>query len=94
MERSGSLCGRVAAPRETQHGSQCCTIEKKLLAGAPWRSNWPGHRCCTIGKQLPAEKSQGTIGKNLKSTRKPHTELLVEESEEDSIVFCNFGGKM
>ena len=34
------------------------------------------------------------IGKNLKSTRKPHTELLVEEGEEDSILFCNFGGKM
>ena len=34
------------------------------------------------------------IGKNLKSTGKPHTELLVEEGEEDSILFCNFGGKM
>ena len=34
------------------------------------------------------------IGKNLKSTRKPHTELLVDEGEEDSILFCNFGGKM
>ena len=34
------------------------------------------------------------IGKNLKSTRKPHTELLVYEGEEDSIIFCNFGGKM
>ena len=34
------------------------------------------------------------IGKNPKSTRKPHTELLVEEGEEDSILFCNFGGKM
>ena len=34
------------------------------------------------------------IGKNLKSTRKPQSELLVDEGEEDSILFCNFGGKM
>ena len=34
------------------------------------------------------------IGKNLKSTRNPHTELLVDEGEEDSILFCNFGVKM
>ena len=26
MERSGSLCGRVAAPRETLHGRQCGSI--------------------------------------------------------------------
>ena len=38
-------------------------IGKILLAGAPWRRDWPGRRCCTVGKQLPAEKSQGTIGK-------------------------------
>ena len=69
-------------------------IGKMLLAGAPWRRDWPGRRCCTVGKQLPAEKSQGTIGKNLKSTSKPHSELLVDEGEEDSILFCNFGGKM
>ena len=30
MERSGSLCGRVAAPRETLHGRQCGSIEKQL----------------------------------------------------------------
>ena len=29
MERSGSLCGRVAAPRETLHRRQCGSIEKK-----------------------------------------------------------------
>ena len=40
------------------------------------------------------ESHREEIGKNLKSTRKPHTELLVEEGEEDSILFCNFGGKM
>ena len=56
-------------------------IGKMLLAGAPWRRDWPGRSCCTIGK-------------NLKSTRKPHSELLVDEGEEDSILFCNFGGKM
>ena len=32
MERSGSLCGRVAAPRETLHGRQCGSIGKHLLA--------------------------------------------------------------
>ena len=30
MERSGSLCGRVAAPRETRHGRQCGSIGKQL----------------------------------------------------------------
>ena len=30
MERSGSLCGRVAAPRETLHGRQCGSIGKQL----------------------------------------------------------------
>ena len=30
MERSGSLCGKVAAPRETLHGRQCGSIEKQL----------------------------------------------------------------
>ena len=40
------------------------------------------------------ESYREEIGKNLKSTRKPHTELLVEEGEEDSILFCNFGVKM
>ena len=69
-------------------------IGKMFLAGAPWRRDWQGRRCCTIGKQLPAEKSQVTIGKNLKSIRKPHSELLVDEGEEDSILFCNFGGMM
>ena len=34
MERSGSLCGRVAAPRETLHGRQCCTIGKQLRVDA------------------------------------------------------------
>ena len=52
----------------------------------------------SIGKMLLAEAPllhhREEIGKNLKSTRKPHTGLLVEEGEEDSILFCNFGGKM
>ena len=30
MERSGSLCGRVADPREPLHGRQCCSIGKKM----------------------------------------------------------------
>ena len=30
MERSGSLCGRVAAPRETMYGIQCGSIGKQL----------------------------------------------------------------
>ena len=42
----------------------------------------------------PLLQHREEIGKNLKSTRKPHSELLVEEGEEDSILFCNFGGKM
>ena len=53
----------------------------ELSPGRGAAANWHGSRGCTIGK-------------NLKSTRKPHTELLVEEGEEDSILFCNFGGKM
>ena len=30
MERSGSLCGRVAAARETLHGRQCGSIGKQM----------------------------------------------------------------
>ena len=30
MERSGSLCGRVAAPRETMYGTQCGSIGKQV----------------------------------------------------------------
>ena len=60
--------------------------EEVLLAGAPWQS------CRLAGAPLLYHREE--IGKNLKSTRKPHTELLVEEGEEDSILFCNFGGKM
>ena len=48
MERSGSLCGRVAAPRETLHGRGCGSIGKQLPAGS------------TFGKQLP---EGSTIGK-------------------------------
>ncbi|MGM9721639.1 MAG: hypothetical protein ACI3YW_03330, partial [Candidatus Egerieousia sp.] len=47
MERSGSLCGRVAAPRGTLHGRECGSIGKMLPEGS------------TIGKQLPA----GVIGR-------------------------------
>ena len=60
------------------------------------------HREAAAGRGAVAERLAGApllhhreeIGKNLKSTSKPHTELLVEEDEEDSILFCNFGGKM
>ena len=52
----------------------------------------PSRRSCWPGAPLMHHREE--IGKKLKSTRKPHTELLVEEDEEDSILFCNFGGKM
>ena len=58
---------------------QCAVAE--LSPGRGAATTWHGSRCCTIGK-------------NLKSTSKPHMEHLVEEGEEDSILFCNFGGKM
>ena len=97
LQRGGVVAEMLAAAWRIAIGKKLLpgrAIGKKLLAGATWQRDWLGRRCCTIGKQLLAEKSQGTIGKNLKSTRKPHTELLVEEGEEDSILFCNFGGKM
>ena len=57
MERSGSLCGRVAAPRETLHGRQCGSIGKQLpagalraTAGAPWRRNWRRHGGAPSGR--------------------------------------------
>ena len=34
IERSGSLCGKVAAPRETLHGRQCSSIGKQLRVDA------------------------------------------------------------
>ena len=50
MERSGSLCGRVAAPRETMYGRQCGSIGKQLCAaGRSW------HREAAVrGGQKPA----------------------------------------
>ena len=51
------------------------------------------HREAATGREV-ARHHREEIGKNLKSTRKPHSELLVDEGEEDSILFCNFGGKM
>ena len=62
-------------------------IGKMLLARAP---QW--QRCWLAGTPLLHHREE--IGKNLNSTRKPHKELLVDEGEEDSILFCNFGGKM
>ena len=59
------------------------------LAGAPLLHR----REAATGREI-ARHHRDEIGKNLKSTRKPHSELLVEEGEEDSILFCNFGGKM
>ena len=35
MERSGSLCGRVAAPRETLHGRQCGSIGERCELANP-----------------------------------------------------------
>ena len=60
------------------------------------------HREAAAGRGAVAERLAGApllhhreeIGKNLKRTSKPHSELLVDEGEEDSILFCNFGGKM
>ena len=60
MERSGSLCGRVAAARETLHGRQCSSIGKMLLAGAPWRNCWYGQ---------PADAAAGITG-----SKKQHRE--------------------
>ena len=59
------------------------------LAGAPLLH----HREAATGREV-ARHHREEIGKNLKSTRKPQSELLVDEGEEDSILFCNFGGKM
>ena len=84
LQRGGAVAEMLAAAWRIAIGKKLLpgrAIEKKLLSGAPWQRHWPVRRCCTIGK-------------NLKSTRKPHLELLVEEGEEDSILFCNFGGKM
>ena len=63
--------------------------EEVLLAGPPLLHHWEA----ATGREI-ARHHREEIGKNLKSTRKPHSELLVEEGEEDSILFCNFGGKM
>ena len=62
-------------------------------AGDPAWESMLHHRESATGREV-ARQHREEIGKNLKSTRKPHTELLVEEGEEDSILFCNFGGKM
>ena len=70
-------------------GRRCCTIGKKLLAGAPLLH----HREAATGREV-ARHHREEIGKKLKSTSKPHMELLVEEDEEDSILFCNFGRKI
>ena len=79
LQRSGAVAEMLAAAWRI-------AIGKKLLPGR------------AIGKKLlagaPLVHHREEIGKNLKSTRKPHTELLVDEGEEDSILFCNFGGKM
>ena len=66
LQRGGAVAEMLAAAWRIAIGKKLLpgrAIEKKLLAGAPWRRDWAGRRCCTIEKQLPAEKSQGTIGK-------------------------------
>ena len=79
LQRGGAVAEMLAAAWRI-------AIGKKLLPGR------------AIGKQLlagpPLLHHREEIGKNLKSTRKPQSELLVDEGEEDSILFCNFGGKM
>ena len=57
MERSGSLCGRVPAPRETRHGRQCGSIGKHLLA----RKHTAGKgSTCWQGNTLPAKVHRST----------------------------------
>ena len=66
MERSGSLCGRVAAPRETLHGRECGSIGKLLLAGgtdadwqrAPWKTVECGNRNKRRQGKQPAGREQ------------------------------------
>ena len=58
MERSGSLCGRVPAPRETRHGRQCGSIGKQLrtmIAPASKETHCWQESTCGQGKTLPAE---------------------------------------
>ena len=88
------VAGRGAVAERLQRGGAVAErlagcAEEVLLAGAPLLHN----RESATGREV-ARQHREEIGKNLKSTRKPHTELLVEEGEEDSILFCNFGGKM
>ena len=88
------VAGRGAVAERLQRGGAVAErlagcAEEVLLAGAPLLHN----REAATGREI-ARHHREEIGKNLKSTRKPHTELLVEEGEEDSILFCNFGGKM
>ena len=52
MERSGSLCGRVAAPRETLHGRQCGSIGKKPRAA---------QEQSTIGKNLLLARNRSRL---------------------------------
>ena len=69
MERSGSLCGKVAAPRETLHGRQCGSIGKQLLAGeqltcrdasADWqgRGGDPSGSSCWPGRRGTARRKE------------------------------------
>ena len=92
LQRGGAVAEMLAAAWRIAIGKKLLpgrAIGKKLLAGAPLLH----HREAATGREV-ARHHREEIGKNLKSTRKPHTELLVEEGEEDSILFCNFGGKM
>ena len=92
LQRGGAVAEMLAAAWRIAIGKKLLpgrAIGKKLLAGAPLLH----HREATTGREV-ARHHREEIGKNLKSTRKPHTELLVDEGEEDSILFCNFGGKM
>ena len=92
LQRGGAVAEMLAAAWRIAIGKKLLpgrAIGKKLLAGAPLLH----HREAATGREV-ARHHREEIGKNLKSTRKPHTELLVDEGEEDSILFCNFGGKM
>ena len=96
LQRGGVVAEMLAAAWRIAIGKKLLpgrAIGKKLLAGAPWQRDCPGaEEVLLAGPPLLYHREE--IGKNLKSTRKPQSELLVDEGEEDSILFCNFGGKM
>ena len=97
LQRGGVVAEMLAAAWRIAIGKKLLpgrTIGKKMLAGDAVAERLSGCAEEVLLARPPLLHHREEIGKNLKSTRKPHTELLVEEGEEDSILFCNFGGKM